>query len=66
MHLVVMQPILEILFQAPPNFESPIGRHGHIAEVEQAMDICSQQQSVRDFVGAACPVRMDIGGVEDR
>jgi len=42
-HLVVVLPVLEILSEPPADLEVAIRRNGHIPEIEEPVNVGSQQ-----------------------
>jgi hypothetical protein len=51
-HSVVVLPVLEILFEPPADFEVAIGRNGDIPEIEEPVNVGSQQYPVREMRGS--------------
>jgi hypothetical protein len=46
---VVVTPVLELFANAPTDLEVKAGRHGHIASIEQAVNVASQEEAVARF-----------------
>jgi hypothetical protein len=46
MKRVVVPPVVELLLDAPAHLEAQIGRDGHIARIEQAVDVAPKQEAV--------------------
>jgi hypothetical protein len=42
-------PVLELFANAPTDLEVKAGRHGHIASIEQAVNVASQEEAVARF-----------------
>lgn len=47
---IVVPPVLKLFFDAAAHLELEIGRHGHIARVEQTMDVAAKEDAVRCVV----------------
>ena len=62
---VISPTILEVAAQSLAHFEAQAWRHGHIAQIEQAMQVRTKKESVADLVHTALSVRLDVGGLED-
>lgn len=55
-----------ILAKCVGDLEAVLGRDRHVAQVEQAVDVASEQQPVGDVVRAAVGVRHDVRRLEHR
>mgnify|MGYP004522103953 CR=1 FL=1 len=63
---VVVPTVVEIGLKTATHREAPLLVHGHVAKVEQAVDVGAQQQAVGGLVRNALAEGPDVGGVEDR
>ena len=61
---IVASPVGEVLSEAAAHLESEIGTDGHVAFVEQPMEIGAQQQAVGHLMGALLRVGADMSGFE--
>src|SRR4051812_26441581 len=62
----VIRPAVGIrIAQRGADREPQIGLHGDEAKVEEAMDVSSQRQAVREFMAPAVLPRPDVGGLKD-
>ena len=65
MQLVVIPPVLELLANAFADFEVVVGRDGHVAAVEEFVDVGAEEDAVVDRVLLDVGVVADVGGFED-
>ena len=63
---VVVPAVVELLLDAPADLEPQIGRHRHIAGVEQAVDVAPKQKAVSRLVLAAIAIGTDMRSLESR
>jgi hypothetical protein len=61
---IVVPPVVELFLDAAANLEAQIRRHGHVACIEQAVDVAPKQKSVRCLMFAAIAVRANMCGFE--
>ena len=61
---VVLFPVVELLTDPWAHFDPVVGRHGHVARVEERVQVRSQQKAVACPVGAAFGVLPDVGGLQ--
>src|SRR5690606_5402430 len=64
--LAVVAPVVEVGPETAAGLEAQVGPDRHIAEVEQAVNVRSEQQAVGGRVIPTGLVGLDVGGVEDR
>src|SRR5450759_3253465 len=64
---VVLPAVLEFLVDPPTDTDSQVvGHHSHVAEIEEGMQVRSQQEPVGDLVAANKVVRLDVRGLQHR
>ena len=64
--LVVVLPVVEVRVDVVAHLEVVVRRDGHIAGIEQLVDIGSQQQPVLDIVPRRFTERTDVSRLERR
>jgi lipopolysaccharide export system protein LptA len=60
-----LTPVFKILLQSAAYFEAAITAYGEVSQIEQPVDIGSEQQSVRNLVLAAFTKGPYMGGIQD-
>jgi hypothetical protein len=63
---IIVPAVLELFPYPPADFEVKVGRNGHIAGVEQAMDVATQEEPVGRLVIATDTVGADMSGLQGR
>ena len=66
MKRVVRASVCEVLTKPSPDFEPEVRCDGDIALIEQAMEICPQKETVRNFMRTVETIRFDVRGFEYR
>ena len=64
--LIVDAPVLPVVLQPATDPEPVIRGNGHVAPVEEGVDVRAEQQAVADVMYAALRHRPDVGGLEHR
>ena len=61
---IVVLAVFELSLDALADLKVKVGRHSHVAGVEEAVDVSAQQQAVAGLMRAAVAVGADMGGFQ--
>ncbi len=61
---IIALPILVVFAQARAHFQPQLRGHCHVPSIEQAVEICPEQQPVAYIVRTLLSVRADVGSLK--